>query len=175
MATFDFFATASDDFDAALTTLDARGGRPRKKSALIDGRVYERRLISKRSEIDSLLRGIDACLEHFKYGTSERTFIRLCATEGLVNAVVHGNRERTDKEVRVDCCVNQDRFWMRIEDEGRGFRPDDVPDPTLPENLSRPSGRGVFLMRTYMDYVRYAGRGNVVELHRRRRGDRPEN
>ena len=57
---------------------------------------------------------------------------------------------------------------IEVEDEGRGFDPSHVPDPTLPENLERPNGRGLLLMRRSMTWVRYTGRGNRVTLCKRR-------
>ena len=90
--------------------------------------------------------------------------IRLALEEALVNAIKHGNQMDRRKRVRVAYRVAADRFDVQVEDEGPGFNPEDVPDPTLAENLERPCGRGVMLMRHYMTTVHFNGRGNVVSM-----------
>ncbi|MEM1062536.1 MAG: ATP-binding protein [Planctomycetota bacterium] len=98
------------------------------------------------------------------YGFSARDVfgLRLAMEEALMNAIRHGNGGDRSKQVRVwyeyvDGCAS-----VRVEDEGPGFDPSDVPDPTLDENLERPGGRGIMLMRNFLDEIRYEGRGNVV-------------
>ena len=70
----------------------------------------------------------------------------------------------TDKRVYVVYHVTPERFDIRITDEGTGFNPEDVPDPTAIENLERPCGRGLLLMRGFMTEVEYHGHGNVVRM-----------
>jgi serine/threonine-protein kinase RsbW len=94
--------------------------------------------------------------------------IRLALEEALVNAIKHGNGADPAKTVRIAYQVDDDRVRVEIEDQGTGFDPGDVPDPTLPENLERPSGRGIMLMRSFMDLVQYNDRGNCVILEKQR-------
>ena len=94
--------------------------------------------------------------------------VRLALEEALVNAMKHGNRMDRAKKVAVSFAVKDDLFSVRITDEGNGFDPEDVPDPTLAENLERPSGRGLMLMRYYMDDVEFLGRGNICVMNKRR-------
>ena len=68
--------------------------------------------------------------------------IKMAVEEALVNAIKHGNQMDPGKFVRVAYALSPARFEVRITDEGPGFNPDDVPDPTSPENLERPCGRG---------------------------------
>lgn len=93
-----------------------------------------------------------------------RLNFRVSLTEALSNAMLYGNRGEPDKRVRVEVTVGPRRITARITDEGRGFDPTDVPDPTRPENLCEPGGRGLFLMRKLMDEVHYNDRGNCVTL-----------
>ncbi len=88
--------------------------------------------------------------------------VRLALEEALVNAIKHGNQMDRDKQVHVAYRFLGDRFEIRITDEGGGFDPNDVPDPTAVENLERPCGRGLMLMRHYMTEVYYNERGNSV-------------
>ena len=69
----------------------------------------------------------------------------------MVNAVVHGNRYNAHKKVRFAVTSDGQRFTVRIGDEGEGFDFDSIPDPLAPENLMRTSGRGIFLIRSFMD------------------------
>ena len=77
--------------------------------------------------------------------------IGLAVRESMVNAVVHGNRYNTNKKVRFSASMNGSRFTVRVTDEGEGFDYVNLPDPLTPENLLRTSGRGIFLIRSFMD------------------------
>ena len=88
--------------------------------------------------------------------------IKLALEEALVNAIKHGNQYDRNKKVEITYEVHGDRFVVRITDQGEGFDPADVPDPTAVENLERPCGRGLMLMRHYMTEVAFNERGNSV-------------
>jgi serine/threonine-protein kinase RsbW len=103
---------------------------------------------------------------------AERTLLDLCAQAGcsgdeeywivtalreaLANAVRHGNRTEPERKVRVDYTIDSRSVTIRVEDEGDGFDPDKIPDPTEPENLLRPSGRGIFYMQQFMNRVEFS-------------------
>lgn len=89
---------------------------------------------------------------------------RVGLAEALANAMLYGNGDDPAKRVRVDVTISQVRVSARVTDQGDGFDPGSVEDPTTPENLLRPGGRGLFLMRQLMDEVRYNERGNSVTL-----------
>lgn len=90
--------------------------------------------------------------------------LRVSLTEALANAMQYGNRGDRSKQVRLEVVLGSDEIRACITDEGTGFDPNTVPDPTLPENLLCPGGRGLFLMRELMDEVRFNDRGNSVTL-----------
>jgi serine/threonine-protein kinase RsbW len=90
--------------------------------------------------------------------------IRLAVEEALINAIKHGNMLDRAKNVRVEYRLLADRFEIHISDEGAGFDPSEIPDPTDCENLDRPCGRGLMLMRHYMTEVRYNACGNAVSM-----------
>jgi serine/threonine-protein kinase RsbW len=96
--------------------------------------------------------------------------IKLALEEALVNAIKHGNQMDRDKRVTVWYSVSFTRFDVKIADEGPGFDPADVPDPTAPEHLERPCGRGLLLIRNFMTEVSYHGKGNVVTMSKLRNG-----
>ena len=90
--------------------------------------------------------------------------IRLALVEALVNAIKQGNQMDRSKKVTVVSFVEAERFEVHVTDEGSGFDPGDVPDPTALENLERPCGRGLMLMRHYMSEVAFNERGNCVTM-----------
>jgi serine/threonine-protein kinase RsbW len=90
--------------------------------------------------------------------------IKLALEEALVNAIKHGNQMDRSKSVRIAYRLQNDRFEILIRDEGCGFDPSDVPDPTAVENLERPCGRGLMLMRHYMSAVSFTEGGNCVSM-----------
>ena len=90
--------------------------------------------------------------------------LRLGIEEALSNAVRHGNGGDRSKAVCVRYEVTSDRVDIYVEDEGMGFDPCAIPDPTTPENLEKSTGRGVMLMRAYMNLVEYNEAGNTVHL-----------
>jgi len=89
---------------------------------------------------------------------------RVCLAEALANAIVYGNRRDPSKRVRVEVSLEQNCLRARVTDQGEGFDPNRLPDPTDPCNRSREGGRGIFLMRELMDEVHFNERGNSVTL-----------
>jgi serine/threonine-protein kinase RsbW len=79
----------------------------------------------------------------------------LAVTEATTNAIIHGNKNNKLKLVRIFVYVDGGTVTIKIKDEGKGFDPSIVPDPTDPENLLKDSGRGLYLMRVYMDGLTY--------------------
>lgn len=109
---------------------------------------------------------IVAAMEAFGFGAHEVFGMRLALEEGIVNAIKHGNGLDPSKSVMIACHCDVERVTVTIEDEGPGFDPSDVPDPTEDDNLEKPSGRGLMLMRAFMSRVEYHGRGNRVTLEK---------
>lgn len=99
------------------------------------------------------------------YEHASRFALRLAFEEAITNALRHGHRTLTpDEPVDVTIEVTPERVRMVIEDRGPGFAPGCVPDPTLDENLDKPCGRGLMLIRAYMSSVSYNETGNRVEM-----------
>lgn len=118
---------------------------------------------------------IDALIERILDLAAEQGFdkgsvfaIRLALEEAITNAFEHGHSNLRDEQVRVEYSVNPAAVDVAVEDRGPGFDPAKLPDPTLEENLAKPSGRGVMLMRAYMTEVRFNSTGNRVRLTYRR-------
>ena len=92
--------------------------------------------------------------------------IHLALEEAFQNAVEHGNKMDPNKKVQIDYFINAEKFEISVTDEGHGFKPEEVPDPRLGDNIYRPDGRGVLLINSYMDVVKYNERGNSVRMIR---------
>ena len=108
--------------------------------------------------LDSTLESVDKAerialdLAHKSgFGDEDLDRIGMSVREGMVNAVVHGNRYNAHKKVRLSLSLTPERLTIRIADEGEGFDPGNLPDPISGDNLMRHSGRGIFLMRAFMD------------------------
>ncbi len=97
--------------------------------------------------------------------------IDMAVREAVTNAVIHGNQQDENKTVDVTLKSSPDAVEISVHDEGAGFHPEDVPDPTAEENILKASGRGIFFMRSFMDEVNWLirpGGGTTVRMLKRR-------
>jgi serine/threonine-protein kinase RsbW len=94
------------------------------------------------------------------------TFYRLlvAGTEAVNNGILHGNKGDPRKIVHVTCILSEDELVFRVRDHGKGFKPEQVPDPLEEKNLLKTSGRGIFLMRSLMDRVSFKVTRNGTEV-----------
>jgi serine/threonine-protein kinase RsbW len=125
---------------------------------------------SDSAEARRIQEDIERQLKECQFTEHEIFSIRLALEEALVNAIKHGNRLDRNKKVHVAYNIQPERFDILITDEGRGFDPGEVPDPTAVENLERPCGRGLMLMRYYMNEVSFNPSGNSVFMIKLRNG-----
>ena len=108
--------------------------------------------------LDSTLESVDSA-EELAVGMAQKAGfeeddlmkIGMAVRESVVNDVVHGNRYSANKKVRFSVVHTPERFTIKIADQGEGFDIEELPDPLAPENLLRTSGRGIFLIRSFMD------------------------
>lgn len=94
--------------------------------------------------------------------------VRLALEEALVNAIKHGNKMDPTKNVRVRWRLDSEHIRVSVEDEGPGFDVSQVPDPTEEENIDKPGGRGIMLMRAFMSVVEYNETGNRLTIEKRK-------
>lgn len=106
--------------------------------------------------------GILSKLKANNFSEEDIFAVHLALEEAFINAVRHGNKMDQARGVQIDYSVAVDKIEVSLTDEGDGFDPDAVPDPRFGENLYKPEGRGLFLMRSYMDEVKFNERGNSV-------------
>lgn len=124
--------------------------------------------LSLRFERDAIERAERALLdavERFHYPEASKFALRLAFEEAVMNAFRHGHRGLPpETPIRLSWSVAPDQARIEVEDQGPGFDCAAVPDPTLDENLERPTGRGLMLMRAYMTDVRFNPSGNTVTM-----------
>lgn len=134
----------------------------------------EETIPSRTAEGKRILENVLRQLETENWFPHEIFGVHLAMEEALVNAIKHGNRFDDAKSVEVICKLSAEKFFLRISDQGPGFRPEEVPDCTDDENLEKSSGRGIMLMRNFMSRVEYNQTGNCVTMEKVR-GRNPTN
>lgn len=108
---------------------------------------------------------IDELSEHYSFSSKVYGNIMVATLEAVNNAITHGNKKDPSKKVKIRYGVEDNTVKFYICDEGPGFDITTLPDPTLPENLEKPTGRGVFLMRNLADEISFNDTGSEVELN----------
>ena len=90
--------------------------------------------------------------------------ILVSTLEAVNNAILHGNRLSPEKTVNIDFAFKSNELKVKVTDEGSGFKPEKIPDPTIPESVETLNGRGVFIMSHLADQVKYSKKGNAVTM-----------
>ncbi|MDX1674139.1 MAG: ATP-binding protein [Longimicrobiales bacterium] len=120
------------------------------------------------NDLGAIERSVDYLLERCRdAGFDERRLrlnLRVGVAEALANAMMYGNARDPAKHVTLEAWISGSRIRIRITDEGAGFNPDALPDPTLPQNRTRTHGRGVYLIQELMDEVTFNAEGNSIEM-----------
>lgn len=120
--------------------------------------------------VEYVMQRCHSCEQHAR---RLRLNFRVGLTEALSNAMVYGNGHDPAKRVLVEVTLSEGHIEARVTDQGVGFNPSAVPDPTRPENLTNCGGRGIFLMRQLLDEVTFNDQGNQVRLVLRLEPDTP--
>lgn len=102
-----------------------------------------------------------------KYHISDDVYgnIMIAVTEAVSNAIKHGNKENKNKSVTILLKLETDNIKFTIEDEGEGFDFHNLPDPTAPENINNPGGRGIFIMKALSDELSFEEEGKIIQLN----------
>jgi len=113
------------------------------------------------SEVETL---IDNVCEELKLNEDHYGNILIAVTEAVNNAIIHGNKYSEQKKVKVDVVKQDNMVRFTVIDQGDGFDFNNLPDPTAPENLEKPDGRGIFLMKNLSDEVVFESNGSKVNI-----------
>ncbi len=135
---------------------------------------YDNRIPSQPDYCANVISLILEQLEKSSWSNKDTFGIHMAMEEAIMNAIHHGNHCAPDKDVHVLVELFDDRFYSKITDQGCGFDPDALPDPTAEENLEKDCGRGVMLIMNFVDVVVYNAKGNSIEITKRR-SDVPSN
>jgi len=133
-------------------------------------KAWRRESVYSVADIARVIEVVTGAMTVARYLEGEIFRVRLALEEAIVNAHKHGHAGDWGKPVAVRFHVSADGMAAEVEDQGPGFDPALVPDPLAPENLERPSGRGLLLMRTYLSGVCHNERGNAICLCKHRHG-----
>ena len=144
--------------------------KPEKKASVIS-RYIQRKVFESEFKSDPKeIAKVEPFLQKISKAArlDDGTFYRLlvAGTEAINNGIIHGNKSNPHKSVFVYCVIDSGELVFRVKDQGKGFKPEDVPDPLEEKNLLKTSGRGIFLMRSLMDKVAFSvtSEGTEVEL-----------
>ncbi len=130
--------------------------------------MESRHVLELPNDLGAIERSVDYLLDRCRDAGFDESRLRLNfrvgVAEALANAMMYGNSRDPAKHVKLEAWCAPERVRIRITDQGSGFDPADLPDPTLPQNLNRSRGRGVFLIRELMDEVAFNDQGNSVDM-----------
>jgi serine/threonine-protein kinase RsbW len=107
---------------------------------------------------------IDSITNESGIGQDSYGKILVASLEAVNNAIIHGNKSDRAKYVVVEILMEKNILKVKVTDEGPGFKPGEIPDPTMPENIELLNGRGVFLMTKLADDIKFNSKGNCVTM-----------
>ena len=117
---------------------------------------------SKMENINIIEKIVDEISTQYNFGTEIYGNILVAAVEAVNNAIIHGNKIDESKSVNVKIEISNNILFIRVKDEGEGFDYNNIADPTLPENLEKPHGRGLFLIKHLADEINFYDKGKEL-------------
>lgn len=141
-------------------------GRGSAAAATSNQAVRMTESVSVRSPADmsAVIENVASMMAHSGFTRRDIVGVRVALEEAVLNSFKHAYHNAPGKPVIIRHAIDRDQVRLEVEDQGSGFNPELVPDPTSPENWEHDSGRGIFLMRSYMNSVSFNDRGNCVTL-----------
>jgi serine/threonine-protein kinase RsbW len=112
-------------------------------------------------DVENFIQGI---LEDIHASDFISGYINLCVSESVNNAIYHGNKQDLNKHVTIFAECKDDCLLVEVADEGTGFNYEDLPDPTLTENLRKEGGRGLFIIKNLVDQISFKNNGSIIQL-----------
>lgn len=144
----------------------SKQSRSKKSSSRAKAPTYHLDCVSDPKEIAKVEPFIMKVNEVAKLDDGALYRLLVAATEAVNNGILHGNKSDPRKHVLVTCVLTEKELIFTVQDEGKGFKPENIPDPLDEKNLLKTSGRGVFLMRSLMDDVKFhiTPHGSKIDL-----------
>ncbi len=125
---------------------------------------FEVAIPSSLEEIASVERLAEKAADKMGFSEEEKDSIAIAVTEAVNNAILHGNKQDKQKQVRIKFLFEKERLTVKVKDQGEGFDPNKISDPLAPENLLKESGRGIFILSSLMDEVKFNFDQNGTEI-----------
>ena len=129
---------------------------------------HQQTILGDRESVEEVQDAVLPLMEEFGYSEHDSFSVRVALEEALANALLHGHQGDETNEINVTWIVNDECIEIEVVDQGRGYDPETIPDPTADENLTLPSGRGLAMIRAFMNEVEVNERGNHVKMMRRK-------
>jgi serine/threonine-protein kinase RsbW len=158
--------SARDDVTAVAIEIltQSRKNQIKERLGFDTGDPVYLQFISYFEEMDSAISVILSTLDVYGYPDEAIRKMKITLTELLVNAILHGHKRDYTKKVTIGHVISRVKAEIAIMDEGPGYNPQALPDPTLPENLERDCGRGLFIVRHYVDEIDFNKSGNRIKI-----------
>jgi len=121
-------------------------------------------IFSKKKNLTQIEKFLDETAKKMSIGEELYGKLFLAVLEAANNAVVHGNKEDETKKARIEIEKTKETLIITVVDEGAGFDYDNIPDPTLPENIEKPDGRGVFVIKNLADELTFENNGSTMQM-----------
>ena len=116
---------------------------------------FEMTIRSRLEEIESVEQLAEKAADAMEFSEEEKDSLAIAVTEAVNNAIIHGNKQDKNKNVFIRFTFDANKLFVTVRDQGNGFNPNNISDPLAPENLLKESGRGIFILSTLMDDVRF--------------------
>jgi serine/threonine-protein kinase RsbW len=127
-------------------------------------KLYEKTFKSSQNNLPEIEIFILDSISELELSVEKRNNIELAAAEAAANCILHGNKKNNSKNVIIKIELTDKKLLLKFKDEGEGFDPEKVPDPTMPENILRGSGRGLHIMKSLVDKINYVFSDHGTEL-----------
>lgn len=125
---------------------------------------FEMTIPSSLEHIEAVEEMAERAANKMHFSEEEKDSLAIAVTEAVNNAILHGNKQDKNKVVSIKFSFEKNRLICKIKDQGKGFKPESVDDPLAPENLLKESGRGIFILSSLMDDVRFDFTENGTEI-----------
>ncbi len=125
---------------------------------------YELTIPSTLDEIEAVEKLTEKAADECGFSEDDKDSLAIAVTEAVNNAILHGNKQDKDKKVNIKFVFHNNKLTVKIKDQGNGFNPDKIGDPLAPENLLKESGRGVFILSSLMDDIKFNFGKNGTEI-----------
>jgi serine/threonine-protein kinase RsbW len=119
---------------------------------------------SKRNQLPKVEKITSSIADKMKLNEEQKDNLSIAVTEAVGNAIVHGNKEDAKKKVTLEFDLKKNEINVTVKDEGKGFDPDTISNPLEPENIMKESGRGIFILSSLMDKVKYSENGSKINF-----------